>query len=104
MDEKKQSNRGIPQYRCQRCGDVNMNTEAPCVPYEVLATLANNPLAIAAGGVPRSCVHTCDDNGAGLSVIIGMFPEHHLEGLRKNLKAEKEAAEKHRGILSKSVN
>ena len=104
MDEKKQSDSGIPQYRCQRCGDVNMNIEAPCAPFKILAVLAANPLAAECNGVNRSALHNCDDGGLGISVIVGMFPEHHVAPLRERLKKEAEEAAARRGSLSKSVN
>lgn len=75
--------KGIPQYRCQRCGELTMNSKAPPdVPYQVLRTFLENPLAIAVGVVPKTGIHICDDQGVGLAHIVGIFPAELVPLLR----------------------
>jgi hypothetical protein len=100
MDDKK----GIPQYRCQRCGDVKMNTNAPLVQVQILHLFAHNPFAVECGGVPAKAVHDCDDGGAGIASIVGFFPEQHLPALLAELKKQEEAEAKRRSQLVSSAN
>jgi hypothetical protein len=107
MDEKKQSIRGIPQYRCQRCMETTMDVDATPAPFAALDEMMSDPLATAAHGVTRLMRHPCDDGGAGVAVIVGMFPEHHVQSLRDQMQKHREAAAAHAAQeekRSKSVN
>ncbi len=105
MDKQQQAEKqGIPQYRCQRCGDVKMDTKASPSPVKILHLFAHNPFAIECGGVPAKSVHECDDGGAGIASIVGFFPEEHLPALLAELKKQEEAEAKRRSQLVSSAN
>lgn len=107
MDEQqRQEKRGIPQYRCQRCMEVAMNSEAPPIPIvPVITVLTKNPLVIEHNDVQRMCGHECRDGGIGIASLIGFFPEERLPELREAQRQQAEAAAQDRkNAASKSAN
>ncbi len=78
--------KGIPQYRCHRCGEVTMDTAAePVVPYNTLKTFAGNPLVTEVNDTPRCVIHTCCSGGVGMAFIVGIFPAENVPALRERL-------------------
>ena len=109
MDKQEQAEKqGIPQYRCQRCGDTKMKVHpdprAQLVPVKILHLFAVNPFAVDIGGVPQKAIHECDDGGAGLAIIVGFFPEARLPELEAAVKKNGELLAKQREQLASSAN
>lgn len=109
MDKQEQAEKqGIPQYRCQRCGETKMKVHpdprARLVPVKILHLFATNPFALEIGGVQQKAIHECEDGGEGLAVIVGFFPEERLPELEAATKKNDELKAKKREQLASSSN